>query len=240
MAGGAGAIGSAIGRGLAAEGAAVALVDVSDRVHDVAAQLGRGQGAPGSGQRGRVVAIQADVSDAADVERCYAEATAQLGDIYALLHCVGIYPRSSALDMSAADWDAVQSINVRSFFLCAKVALVDMVGRGRGRVIGLGSGLGVNGKARSAAYSASKAAVMAFTRSTAMDLGDSDVTINCLCPGITESPMMRGANSDDEVRAAVARNGRPVTDPRELVAPVLFLLSPSARSVTGTSLWLHA
>lgn len=239
VAGGAGAIGSAVARGLVLEGATVALVDVSARVHDVAAELEQLWRDHYGDRKGAVVAIQADVSNVADVERAYAEATTALGDIYALLHCVGIFPRASLLDLSAEEWDRVLDINTRSFFLCAKVALADMLTRGRGRVVGMGSGVGVVGKPRSSAYAASKAAVMAFTRAVASELGHVDVTINCLSPGITESPMMRGANTDDEVRGVVARTGRPVTDPGELVAPILFLLSPAGRSVCGTSLWLH-
>lgn len=236
VAGGAGAIGEAVARGLTAEGAAVAVVDISERVVQVADRMrGERKGASTAG----VVAIQADLSDPAQAERSYAEATSQLGEVYAFVHCAGIYPRTSVFDLEPDEWDHVQAVNARSYFLCAKLALSDMVQRGHGRVIGLGSGLGVVSRPRSSAYAASKAAVMAFTRAAAAELGNADVTINCVNPGLTETPMMRGANTDEEVRAAVSRTGRPVTNPSELVPAMLFLLSPAGRAVSGTSFWFH-
>ena len=141
--------------------------------------------------------------------------------------------------MSPEQWDETQDANVRSFFLCTRAALGTMLQQGDGRIIGLGSGIGVVGRPRSAAYAASKAALMAFTRAIAAEIGNCGVTINCISPGITESPMMRGANSDDEVRASIARTGRPVTDPSALVEPVMFLLSPASAAISGTTMWLR-
>lgn len=232
VAGGAGAIGRAIGAGLLAAGASVVLADRSREVANVAADLAVRHG-------GSALGLQANLADADDVASVFEKTVRVHGGLYALIHAAGIYPRIRILDLSAAVWDETQGANVRSFFLCTQAALRTMLPQRDGRIIGLGSGIGVVGRARSSAYAASKAALMAFTRAVAAELGDCGVTINCISPGITESPMMRGANSDDEIRASIARTGRPVTEPSALVEPVMFLLSPASASISGTTLWLR-
>jgi NAD(P)-dependent dehydrogenase (short-subunit alcohol dehydrogenase family) len=232
VAGGAGAIGRAIGAGLLAAGARVVLADRSREVGKVAAELAARHGRSALG-------LQANLADADEVASVFEETLSVHGGLYTLVHAAGIYPRVGVLDLSPAVWDETQGANMRSFFLCTQAALRTMLPQGSGRIIGLGSGVGVAARPRSSAYAASKAALMAFTRAVAAELGDCGVTINCISPGITESPMMRGANSDDEVRASIARTGRPVTEPSELVEPVMFLLSQASAAISGTTLWLR-
>jgi 3-oxoacyl-[acyl-carrier protein] reductase len=232
VAGGAGAIGRAIAAGLAAAGADVVLADRSPEVADIAAEIAAPHGRS-------VLGLRANLADAEDVAAVVAETVRTRGGLHALVHAAGVYPRIGLLDLSPEQWDETQEANVKSFFLCTQAALRTMLPQRDGRIIGLGSGIGVAGRARSSAYAASKAALMAFTRAAAAELGDCGVTINCISPGITESPMMRGANSDEEVRASIARTGRPVTDPSALVEPVMFLLSPGSAAISGTTLWLR-
>ena len=105
--------------------------------------------------------------------------------------------------------------------------------------MGLASGLAVAPRTRSSAYVASKAGLMAFVRAVATELAGENVTINCLSPGLTESPMMRGANSDEDVAASVARSGRLPAQPSEIVPPLMYLLGSDAKYVSGTTLWMR-
>ena len=232
VAGGAGAIGRAVAEGLLTAGFSVVLADRSAAVENVAATLATRHGQA-------ILGLRANLADAGDVASVVAETVRVHGGLHALVHTAGIFHRVGLLDMSPEQWDETQDANVRSFFLCTRAALGTMLQQGDGRIIGLGSGIGVVGRPRSAAYAASKAALMAFTRAIAAEIGNCGVTINCISPGITESPMMRGANSDDEVRASIARTGRPVTDPSALVEPVMFLLSPASAAISGTTMWLR-
>jgi NAD(P)-dependent dehydrogenase (short-subunit alcohol dehydrogenase family) len=230
--GGAGAIGRAIAAGLVNIGMNVVMVDVVDTIEKVAQELGRGALA-------EVVGLQADVSDEQEVDRVFAETRRVLGNPYALIHAAGVYPRKALLDLEAREWDATQAVNLRSFFLCTRSAVRMMSASGEGRIVGLASGLAVAPRTRSSAYVASKAGLMAFVRAVATELGGENVTINCLSPGLTESPMMRGANSDEDVAASVARSGRLPAKPSEIVPPLMYLLGSEAKYVSGTTLWMR-
>ncbi len=230
--GGAGAIGRAIAAGLVDIGMNVVVVDVVDTIEMVAQALGRGPLA-------EVIGIQADVSDEQEVDRVFNETYRTIGNPYALIHAAGVYPRKALLDLEARDWDATQAVNLRSFFLCTRSAVRMMRDGGEGRIIGIGSGLAVAPRPRSSAYVASKAGLMAFVRAVAIELGGENVTINCLSPGLTESPMMRGANSDEDVAASVARTGRLPAQPSEILSPLLYLLGSDAQLVSGTTLWMR-
>lgn len=230
--GGAGAIGRAIAAGLVDIGMNVVVVDVVDTIEMVAQALGRGALA-------EVIGLQADVSDEQEVGRVFMETYRTIGNPYALIHAAGVYPRKALLDLEARDWDATQAVNLRSFFLCTRSAVRMMRDGGEGRIIGIGSGLAVAPRPRSSAYVASKAGLMAFVRAVAIELGGENVTINCLSPGLTESPMMRGANSDEDVAASVARTGRLPAQPSEILSPLLYLLGSDAQFVSGTTLWMR-
>lgn len=230
--GGAGAIGRAIAVGLVDIGMNVVVVDVVETIEMVAQELGRGALA-------EVMGLQADVSNEQEVDRVFNETYRTLGNPYALIHAAGVYPRKALLDLEARDWDATQAVNLRSFFLCTRSAVRMMRDGGGGRIIGIGSGLAVAPRPRSSAYVASKAGLMAFVRAVAAELGGENVTINCLSPGLTESPMMRRANSDEDVAASVARSGRLPAQPSEILSPLLYLLGSDARFVSGTTLWMR-
>jgi NAD(P)-dependent dehydrogenase (short-subunit alcohol dehydrogenase family) len=230
--GGAGAIGRALAAGLLEVGMNVVLVDASEGTKSVADELAAAASV-------EVLGLQADVSDEKEVDHVFAEAYRFLGNPYALIHAAGVYPRIALLDLEPSEWDRTLAANLRSFFLCTKLAVKMMRTGGEGRIVGLGSGLAVSARPRSAAYAASKAGLMAFVRAVAAELGDENLTINCISPGITESSMMRGANSDEEVAASIARSGRLPAQPSEILTPLLYLLGDDARYVSGTTLWMR-
>jgi len=149
------------------------------------------------------------------------------------------YRRATVADMTAAEWDETLDANLKSAFLCTHFALPHMTGQRYGRIVSIASGLGVRGAARSSAYAASKAGLMAFSASVSLEVFDHGVTVNCIAPGLTDTPLMRNANTPEEIAATIARAGRPLGKPGDVVAPFLFLVSDAAAAVSGVTLWMR-
>jgi len=110
--------------------------------------------------------------------------------------------------MTAAEWDETLDANLKSAFLCTHFALPHMTGQRYGRIVSIASGLGVRGAARSSAYAASKAGLMAFSASVSLEVFDHGVTVNCIAPGLTDTPLMRNANTPEEIAATIAGETR--------------------------------
>ncbi len=230
--GGAGAIGSAIATALSNGGATVAIADASNSTEEVWNRIQKETGGNGG-------PLKVDLTKADEIESCFAKVKEEFGSADIMVHAAGIYVRRSLLEMSAEDWDRTLDINMRSFFLCTKAAVQQMMAKGEGRIIGITSGMGVAGRAKSSSYSASKAAMIVFAKSIAMELADTAITINCVGPGITDSPLMRNANTEEEIRQSEARLGRPIGSPENVVGPILYLLSDATKTVSGTTVWMR-
>ncbi len=230
--GGAGAIGSAIATGISRVGATVVLADASESTESVWNRIHRETGGDGG-------ALRMDLTKHVEIEECFRELSTRFGAADIMVHAAGIYVRRSLLEMSAADWDQTLDVNMRSFFLCTKAAVEQMLPKNKGRIIGITSGMGVAGRERSSAYSASKAAMIVFTKSVAMELAGTGITINLVGPGITDSPLMRNANSEEEIRRSESRLGRPLGSPENVIGPALYLLSDATETVSGTTLWMR-
>lgn len=231
--GGAGAIGSAVATALAKGGASVAIADASKSTGEAWARIQKESGGTGG-------AYYVDLTKADEIEAVFQQVENEYGRLDVMVHAAGIYVRRSLLEMSPEDWDQTLDINMRSFFLCTREAVKRMITSGEGRIVGITSGMGVAGRARSSSYAASKAAMIVFTKSIAMELADTNITINCIGPGITDSPLMRNANTDAEIRQSEARLGRPIGQPENVVGPVLYLLSEATKTVSGTTVWMRS
>ncbi len=225
--GGASGIGRAIAAALAREGARVAIGDTNPKVEAVARDIGAALG------------IRVDVTAPDQVEAAIERVAATLGGLHILGNIAGIYRRATVADMTPEQWDETLDANLKSAFLCTHFALRHMRAQRYGRVISIASGLGVRGAAASSASAASKAGLMAFTKSVAFEVFDDGVTINCIAPGITDTPLMRNANTPQEIEATVTRSGRPLATPEDAVAPFLFLISDAAKTVSGVTLWMR-
>ena len=225
--GGASGIGRVIAAALARDGARVAIGDLNPKVDAVARDLGAAMG------------IRVDVTQPAQVDAAIRDVVRTLGGLDILGNVAGIYRRATVADMTPAQWDETLDANLKSAFLCTHFALPHMLRQRYGRVVSIASGLGVRGAARSSAYAASKAGLMAFTKSVALEVFDQGVTVNCISPGITDTPLMRDANAPGEIEATVARTGRPLGKPEDVVAPFLFLIGDAAESVSGVTLWMR-
>lgn len=230
-----GGIGRASALALAAEGAAVAVVDIAA---DAAAETARQIEAAG----GSALAITADISDAGDCERVVRETVDTLGGLEVLFNNAGIIRRADAIGTTVDEWDRVMAVNVRSIFLMCKYAVPVMASAGGGSIVNTGSGWGLKGGGNALSYCASKGAVVNMTRALAIDHGPAGIRVNSVNPGDTDTGMLRneaqqlGEDPDDFLADAADRPLRRMGKPEEIAAAVVWLASDAASFVTGSAL----
>jgi NAD(P)-dependent dehydrogenase (short-subunit alcohol dehydrogenase family) len=164
------------------------------------------------------------------------------GGIDILFNNAGIIRRASVLELSEEDWDRVMAVNVKSVFLLSRLVIPIMAKAGGGSIVNMASGWGLAGGPRAAAYCASKGAVVLLTKAMAIDHGSQNIRVNCICPGDTDTNMLRTeaqqlGEREDRFLAESARRplGR-VGKPEEIAQAVLYLASDAASFVTGTAL----
>jgi NAD(P)-dependent dehydrogenase (short-subunit alcohol dehydrogenase family) len=231
--------GSGIGRAaaelFAAEGAAVAAVDLrADSADDAAAKI--------VATGGRAVAIRANVAIAADVAAAVAGAVRELGRLDILYNNAGVDSTGSVADAAEDDWDRCFAVNAKGTFLCSRAAVPYLVEAGGGAIVNQGSVAGLVGVANFAAYCAAKGAVISLTRSMAVDLAARRIRVNAICPGTVYTPLMEPmlrARGGGDLEAGLAKTlvkypiGRLGT-PEEIARVALFLVSDDASFLTGS------
>lgn len=188
-----------------------------------------------------------DVTDAASVRDGFAAAERARGPVDILVANAGAAPSAPYTRIDRSAWDDALAVNLTGAFLCMQAAMPGMVKRGRGRVIAIASTAGLKGYPYVSAYVAAKHGLVGLVRALAMEVAGSPVTVNAVCPGFTETPLLDGAvetivsktgRSADEARAALARSnpqGRLVR-PEEVADAVLWLAGDGAGSVTGQAI----
>jgi NAD(P)-dependent dehydrogenase (short-subunit alcohol dehydrogenase family) len=231
--------GSGIGRAaaelFASEGAAVAVVDVrADAAEETVAKITAGGGRAG--------AIAADVTLDAEVVAAVARALDAWGRLDVLYNNAGVDSRGSVAEATEDDWDRCFSVNVKGTFLCSRAAVPHVAAGGAGAIVNQGSVAALVGVPNFAAYAAAKGAIVALTRSMAIDLAPLGVRVNAICPGTVFTPLMEPllrARGDGDLQAGLARTtakypiGRLGT-PEEIARVALFLASDDASFVTGS------
>jgi NAD(P)-dependent dehydrogenase (short-subunit alcohol dehydrogenase family) len=230
---------SGIGRAsallFAREGAAVAVVDMNEKAGQEVAKAITEQG-------GQAFFVAADVTRAADCERVLRIVADKFGALHILFNNAGIIRRASVLDLSESDWDRVMEVNVKSIFLMSKFAIPLMEKSGGGSIINTASGWGLAGGPKAAAYCASKGAVVLLTKAMAIDHGPQNIRVNCICPGDTDTPMLRseakqlGAGTDRFLHEAAQRPLQRVGTPEEIAQAALYLAGDASSFVAGTAL----
>ena len=218
--GGAGGIGLAVVERLVAERALVASADLAVPTDTPAS-----------------AALAADVTDEDGAARLVAEATEALGGLDALVLAAGIHWVGPTHEMPVEDFDRVLAVSVRGTFLCLRTALPGFVEQGHGRIVTFGSTAALVGAPGLTAYSAAKGAVLNITRSVAAEYARSGIRANCLCPGATDTPLLRRLQADRPDPEAFAR-AHPIgryADPAEIAAAVAYLLSDDASFFVGSA-----
>ncbi|HBF35722.1 MAG TPA: 3-oxoacyl-[acyl-carrier-protein] reductase [Firmicutes bacterium] len=218
-------IGRAIALALSAEGASILLSDVSEAVHETAAEirnLGR--------QAGSIVG---NVTNEADCEAMVNEAIKLFGKLDILVNNAGITKDNLLLRMSESDWDAVLNINLKGTFLCTKAAIKPMMKQRSGKIINIASVVGEIGNAGQANYSASKGGVIAFTKTMAKELGSRNIRVNAIAPGFIESKMTEVLSDDAKAKLSSAIPLGFLGKPEYVANGVVFLASPDACYISG-------
>ncbi|HSW03589.1 SDR family NAD(P)-dependent oxidoreductase [Aquabacterium sp.] len=231
-------IGASIARLLAAEGASVTLLGRRrEALQQLADEL------PG-GPHGVVLA---DVADEAQVQAAFAEARAARGAVAILVNNAGQAESAPFAKTSLALWQRMLAVNLTGSFLCAQAALPDMLKAGQGRIVNIASTAGQKGYAYVSAYTAAKHGVIGLTRSLALELAAKGVTVNAVCPGYTETDILRDSiarvvaktgRSEDQARAEFAA-GNPqqrIVQPVQVADAVRWLCGDAAAAITGQSI----
>jgi meso-butanediol dehydrogenase / (S,S)-butanediol dehydrogenase / diacetyl reductase len=190
---------------------------------------------------GHALPVTADVTSAAEVQKLTQATVDTFGRIDILVNNAGsVVSRTSTQDCPESDWLKTIDLNLHSAFLCSKFALPELI-KARGNIIQVASVFGLLGAANTAAYTASKGALVSLTRAMAMDLGSSGVRVNSLCPAYVETDLNRemldGLRSHGQIHEVLGRLPLGVLgQPRDVAYAALFLASDEARWVTGIAL----
>jgi 3-oxoacyl-[acyl-carrier protein] reductase len=225
-------IGKAIASALWASGATVIGTATSAEGAERIDGFIRAAGAQG---RGAVL----DVRNAEQVEGLLADTGRDFGAVGILVNNAGITQDTLALRMKESDWDAVMDTNLKSVFRLSRAVLKGMMKARAGRIINITSVVGSTGNPGQANYAAAKAGVAGFTRALAREIGSRAITVNCVAPGFIETDMTSGLGPEQrEALLAQIPLGR-LGSPEEVAQAVLFLASPGAAYVTGTTIHVN-
>ncbi|EFO30219.1 granaticin polyketide synthase putative ketoacyl reductase 1 [Roseibium sp. TrichSKD4] len=231
---GAGGIGLAIAKALHAQGARVAICDVDENALALA-----------SGQLGNCLAIRADVSDEASVDRFFDAVQEQFNGLDALVNNAGIAgPTGGVEDILPSDWRQCVDVCLTGQFLCARRAVPLMKKSGGGAMVNMSSAAGKHGYAYRTPYSAAKFGVIGFTQSLAKELGPDNIRVNAILPGIVEGPRIEGVIRDRAAVTGVSYEDmkdqylsrislRKMVTADEVAATVAFLISDAGANISG-------
>ncbi|MCW3039272.1 MAG: 3-oxoacyl-ACP reductase, partial [Solirubrobacterales bacterium] len=227
--GGASGIGLAIAQRLAADGHEVAIADLSTDAAEAAA----------SGIGGSAIAVTMNVADSDAVTAGVAEVVGRLGHPDILVNCAGWDDLMPFVKTDEALWDKVIEINYKGVLRTTQAVLPNMIERGYGRIVNIGSDAGRVGSSMEAVYAGAKAGVIGFTKTVAREAARKGVTANVVCPGPTDTPMLRGvvdaAPDADKVIAAMTSGVamKRLGKPEEVAAAVAFFAREEAGFITG-------
>jgi 2-hydroxycyclohexanecarboxyl-CoA dehydrogenase len=226
-------IGRAIAEALAGQGRAVALADLhADDARQVATQI--------ADRGSQAVGVSLDVTDSASVTAAVADVEEALGPIDVLVNNAGWDELKPFLETDEAFWDRVIEVNFKGCLRMTRALVPGMVDRGFGRVVNIGSDAGRVGSSLEGVYSGAKGGVIAFTKTLAREVARRGVTANTVCPGPTDTPMIREMEAEGGGRLIEALERavpmRRLARPEEVAAAVAFFASDEAGFITGQTL----
>ncbi len=235
--GGGRGIGAAIAAALAGAGARVTLLGrTTAELEATVATL------PGG-----ALAVTADVTDAGQVERAFAKARAAAGEIGILVNNAGLAKSRPLAKTDEAFWRSILEVNLTGAFHCSRAALPAMLAANRGRIVSVASTAGLRGYAYCTAYCAAKHGLVGFTRALALEVAKTGITVNAVCPGYTDTGMVRDAirnisektaRSEADARESIVSSNpqQRLVQPAEVANAVLWLCIPGSESVNGQSI----
>lgn len=230
--------GSGIGRAaallFAEERARVAVVDLRE-------EAARGVAEEILDAGGKAIAIEADVSTAADAARMVEATVRELGGLQVLYNNAGVNSSGDVVEGTEEDWERCMAVNAKGTFLCSKFAVPEMEAAGGGAIVNQGSVSALVGVRRFAAYCAAKGAVVSLTRAMALDLAPLGIRVNCICPGTVMTPLIEtlvrergGGDLEKGMELTLQKYplGR-LGMPEDVARVALFLAGDDAAFVTG-------
>ncbi|MGB0908556.1 MAG: 3-oxoacyl-[acyl-carrier-protein] reductase [Maricaulaceae bacterium] len=225
-----GGLGSEIARKLHAQGASVAISGTrAEKLEALASELGD-----------RVVVTPCNLSDGEAVDGLVKTAAEALdGGIDILVSNAGLTRDGLLMRMKAEDWDLVQRVNLEAYFRLTKACMRSMMKARWGRVIGITSVVGVTGNPGQTNYAASKAGMIGFTKSLAMEVASRGVTANCVAPGFITSPMTDALNEAQTSATLAKVPAGKLGEAADIANAVLYLASEEASYVTGQTLHVN-
>ncbi len=227
--GGARPIGARYCRSLAEEGAAVVIADIVDGAGVVQQIESAG---------GKAMALAVDVSREQDVDRMATEAVKAFGRIDILVNNAAIFiavQRHPFFEISAEEWDRVSAVNIKGPFLCSKAVFAQMKEQRSGKIINISSSTAFWGTPNFLHYVTSKAALIGMTRSLAREVGEFDICVNAIAPGLVEHEGQNAPKALTELQLK-ERSIKRLQTPEDLLGTLIFLASPDSDFMTGQTL----
>ena len=225
--GASGGIGQAIARRLAKDGFALCLHYYKNE------HAARALAEEITAQGGRAVALSADLSDEAQAQALVAQCEKALGEVDVLVNNAGISKQGLLTDLTAADWQKMFGVHVDGAFYLSRAVLPAMIRKKAGRIIQISSMWGISGGSCEVAYSAAKAALIGFTKSLAKEVGPSGITVNCVAPGVIDTPMNAHLSENDLAALADETPLCRIGTPAEVANAVAFFAGNQSTFITG-------
>jgi NAD(P)-dependent dehydrogenase (short-subunit alcohol dehydrogenase family) len=228
--GAASGIGLAIARELAADGSAVAVADIAGEAADATAASIVDEG-------GKAIGVQADVTSRHAVEALFGKVEAELGPVDILVNNAGISIDRGVRRITDEDWQRTIAVNQTGVFLCSQAAASSMIPRKTGRIINIASRawLGWFGQL---SYASSKGGVVSATRALAIELAKHGITVNCVAPGLIDTPLLQAEPPEVMERLLQAQPMGTLGSAADVAHAARFLAGPTARAITGQVLYV--
>ena len=228
VSGAAGGIGAAVVSRYVASGTCVIAVDIDSAVH----RLERGDGT--------IRSLVLDATNPDHASTAFDAALDTFGRVDAFVHCVGVSTHTHVLDVTPELWSSLTSVNLDAAFYLSQAACRVMASQRFGSIVLISSQLAEVGRANGAPYVASKGAIRSLTMALAIDMAPFGVRVNCVGPGVTDTPML-GARRNDEAAQRSWHDRIPMkrlATPNDVAGAVRFLTSQDAAYITGTTLYV--